>query len=69
MLETGTAIGGTKPVLVIIDEIDGATGGSDNVSNAELRIQVLIMVPQNAGFVHKLIGLTFTKSKKGTHCP
>jgi chromosome transmission fidelity protein 18 len=39
VLEAGTAVGGTKPVLVIIDEIDGATGGSDNVSNAELRIQ------------------------------
>lgn len=26
------AVGGSRPVLVIIDEIDGATGGSDNVS-------------------------------------
>lgn len=31
VLETGTAVGGRKPVLVVIDEIDGATGGMDNV--------------------------------------
>lgn len=30
-LETGSAIGSSKPVLIIIDEIDGATGGGDNV--------------------------------------
>jgi chromosome transmission fidelity protein 18 len=32
VLETGSAVGGSKPVLVVIDEIDGATGGGDNVS-------------------------------------
>ena len=31
-LESGSAVGSSKPVLVIIDEIDGATGGGDNVS-------------------------------------
>lgn len=30
-LESGSAIGSSKPVLIIIDEIDGATGGADNV--------------------------------------
>lgn len=30
-LESGSAVGSSKPVLIIIDEIDGATGG-DNVS-------------------------------------
>lgn len=30
-LEAGSAIGETRPVLVVIDEIDGATGGTDNV--------------------------------------
>jgi hypothetical protein len=30
-LESGAAVGSSKPVLVIIDEIDGATGAGDNV--------------------------------------
>ena len=30
-LESGSAIGSKKPVCVIIDEIDGATGAGDNV--------------------------------------
>ena len=30
-LESGAAIGSSKPVLVIVDEIDGATGAGDNV--------------------------------------
>lgn len=30
-LEAGSAVGEKKPVLVVIDEIDGATGGTDNV--------------------------------------
>ncbi|KAI0063440.1 P-loop containing nucleoside triphosphate hydrolase protein [Artomyces pyxidatus] len=45
-LESGYAVGSTKPVLVVIDEIDGATG--DNAS----------------GFIHKLIQLTYEKSRK-----
>ncbi|PVF95198.1 P-loop containing nucleoside triphosphate hydrolase protein [Serendipita vermifera] len=48
VLEAGTAVGGSKPVLVIIDEIDGATGGGDN----------------NAGFVQRLVNLTMAKPKK-----
>jgi chromosome transmission fidelity protein 18 len=30
-LESGAAIGSSKPVLVVIDEIDGATGVGDSV--------------------------------------
>jgi chromosome transmission fidelity protein 18 len=30
-LESGSAVGSVKPMLLIIDEIDGATGGGDNV--------------------------------------
>lgn len=30
-LESGCAVGSTKPVLLIIDEIDGATGAGENV--------------------------------------
>ncbi|KAF5389958.1 hypothetical protein D9757_003561 [Collybiopsis confluens] len=48
MLETGYTVKSTKPVLVIIDEIDGATGAGDN-SNT---------------FIHKLVQLTQDKLKK-----
>lgn len=30
-LESGSTVGSAKPVLLVIDEIDGATGGTDNV--------------------------------------
>lgn len=30
-LESGAAIGSSKPVLVVVDEIDGATGAGDTV--------------------------------------
>ena len=34
-LESGTAVGGSKPVLIVIDEIDGATGGGgENVGSS-----------------------------------
>ncbi|KAN0077179.1 P-loop containing nucleoside triphosphate hydrolase protein [Tylopilus felleus] len=48
VLESGSAVGSTKPVLLIIDEIDGATGGGDN-SNS---------------FVQKLVSLTLDKPRK-----
>ncbi|KAI6045547.1 P-loop containing nucleoside triphosphate hydrolase protein [Pisolithus marmoratus] len=49
-LEAGSTVGSSKPVLLVIDEIDGATGGGDNSS----------------GFVQKLVSLTFNKpNKKG----
>ncbi|KAF9077157.1 P-loop containing nucleoside triphosphate hydrolase protein [Rhodocollybia butyracea] len=47
-LETGYTVKSTKPVLIIIDEIDGATGAGDN-SNT---------------FVHKLVQLTQDKPQK-----
>ena len=31
-LESGFAVGSEKPVLLVIDEIDGATGTGENVS-------------------------------------
>lgn len=33
-LESGYAVGRGKPVLLVIDEIDGATGAGDSVSCA-----------------------------------
>ncbi|KAF8556305.1 hypothetical protein OG21DRAFT_1409344, partial [Imleria badia] len=39
ILESGSAVGSTKPVLLIIDEIDGATGG-DNVRRSFNHLQV-----------------------------
>ncbi|KAL1746335.1 P-loop containing nucleoside triphosphate hydrolase protein [Schizophyllum fasciatum] len=41
-LESGSAVGSKKPVLLVIDEIDGATGAGDNSSS----------------FIHKLVQLT-----------
>ncbi|CAG7845866.1 Chromosome transmission fidelity protein 18 [Serendipita indica DSM 11827] len=48
VLEAGTKVGGSKPVLVVIDEIDGATGGGDNT----------------IGFVQRLLSMTIDKPKK-----
>lgn len=39
-LESGYAVGSSKPVLVVIDEIDGATG--DNVSSEALLPEMFI---------------------------
>ncbi|KIY73222.1 P-loop containing nucleoside triphosphate hydrolase protein [Cylindrobasidium torrendii FP15055 ss-10] len=47
-LESGSSVGGSKPVLLVIDEIDGATGGGDNSS----------------GFINKLISLTYDRPKR-----
>ncbi|KAJ7157004.1 P-loop containing nucleoside triphosphate hydrolase protein [Mycena crocata] len=47
-LESGCAVGSTKPVLLIIDEIDGATGAGES-SNT---------------FIHKLVQLTYDKPWK-----
>lgn len=32
-LESGSRINSVKPTLVVVDEIDGATGGGENVSS------------------------------------
>ncbi len=37
-VESGAMIGSSKPNLVVIDEIDGATGGSESVSTWTLEI-------------------------------
>jgi hypothetical protein len=39
-LESGSRINSSKPTLVIVDEIDGATGGGDNVSEKFTSIRV-----------------------------
>ncbi|KAI0318836.1 P-loop containing nucleoside triphosphate hydrolase protein [Amylostereum chailletii] len=46
--EAGYTIGNSKPSLIVIDEIDGATGGGDNAT----------------GFVQKLIQLALEKPQK-----
>jgi hypothetical protein len=33
-LESGASVGSKKPTLLIVDEIDGATGGGDNVNSS-----------------------------------
>ncbi|KAF9484666.1 P-loop containing nucleoside triphosphate hydrolase protein [Pholiota conissans] len=47
-LESGSAIGSTKPVLLVIDEVDGATGAGDSSST----------------FVHKLVQLILAKPRR-----
>ncbi|KIP08852.1 hypothetical protein PHLGIDRAFT_68643 [Phlebiopsis gigantea 11061_1 CR5-6] len=47
-LESGSKVGSSKPTLLVVDEIDGATGGSDT----------------SAGFIFKLVQLTQDKPKK-----
>lgn len=47
-LESGSLVNSTKPVLVVIDEIDGATGAGENTSS----------------FIHSLVQLTLNKSRK-----
>lgn len=42
-IETGYAVGSAKPVLIVIDEIDGATG--DNVSHELLVIGLFSDLP------------------------
>jgi chromosome transmission fidelity protein 18 len=65
-LESGTSVGGTKPVLVVIDEIDGATGGGENV--CVLASQLLsLLIPaswKSSGFIQKLVQLTYDKTTK-----
>ena len=40
-LESGSAIGSKRPVCVVIDEIDGATGAGDNVSNSIVNFNII----------------------------
>ncbi|PPQ93288.1 hypothetical protein CVT25_015286 [Psilocybe cyanescens] len=50
-LESGSAVGSAKPVLLVIDEVDGATGAGDN-SNT---------------FVHKLVQMINTRPRRKDH--
>ncbi|XP_006457848.1 hypothetical protein AGABI2DRAFT_63250, partial [Agaricus bisporus var. bisporus H97] len=52
-LESGSSVNGTKPVLVIIDEIDGATGAGDNTSSF---IHNLVQFTQNTRGKKKRLG-------------
>ncbi|KAF8891293.1 P-loop containing nucleoside triphosphate hydrolase protein, partial [Infundibulicybe gibba] len=48
-LESGSAVGSSKPVLLIIDEIDGATGAGESVFEQ---------------LIHKLVQLTYDKPRQ-----
>lgn len=64
-LESGSAVGSSKPVLLIIDEIDGATGAGDNVSILlSLSSAYLFIFSQSSSFIHKLVQLTYDKPRK-----
>ncbi|KAF9564421.1 hypothetical protein CPC08DRAFT_660610 [Agrocybe pediades] len=53
-LESGSAIGSTKPVLLVIDEIDGATGAGDNANTFIHKLVQLIQVkPQNKHYTSR----------------
>ncbi|EKM54246.1 uncharacterized protein PHACADRAFT_210061 [Phanerochaete carnosa HHB-10118-sp] len=47
-LESGATIGSSRPTLLVVDEIDGATGGTDS----------------SAGFIHRLVHLIHDKPKR-----
>lgn len=49
-LESGYAVGSSKPVLVVIDEIDGATG--DNVSS-RIHIPAMCIELPLGPWIHK----------------
>lgn len=49
-IESGYAVGSAKPVLVVIDEIDGATG--DNVSHGFLLTGLFAESPSGS-WVHQ----------------
>ncbi|KAH7921370.1 P-loop containing nucleoside triphosphate hydrolase protein [Leucogyrophana mollusca] len=46
-LESGSAVGSTKPVLLIIDEIDGATGGDNSSSFIQKLVSLTFDRPRN----------------------
>jgi len=69
-LESGAAIGSSKPVLVVVDEIDGATGAGDNVRIAAT-VSYLAQPDgcrKSAGFIQRLIALTQGNLKKKRGC-
>lgn len=44
-LESGSSVGSKKPVLLVLDEIDGASGSGDNVGLPSLCLRSLRLVP------------------------
>lgn len=62
-LESGSSVNGTKPVLVIIDEIDGATGAGDNVRQFSILFNRLSESFQTSSFIHNLV--QFTQNTRG----
>jgi hypothetical protein len=54
-------MGSNKPVLMVIDEIDGATG--DGVSMLWIKYKPVMTISQASGFVNKLIQITLDKPK------
>lgn len=67
-LESGAAIGSSKPVLVIIDEIDGATGAGDTVRPLSTVPTLYPFWPnerwKSTGFIQRLIALTQDNPKR-----
>lgn len=66
-MESGAAVGSKKPVLLVVDEIDGATGGGDNVCSPMLVYLMdaqVTAILKTSGFVQKLLQLTFDKPKR-----
>ena len=51
-LESGSMVGSKKPTLMVIDEIDGATGGTET----------------SGGFIHKLVQLIQEKPRRKGEC-
>ena len=47
-LESGAKIGSSRPNLVVIDEIDGATGGSDSVSSSTSQDVLVILTNERS---------------------
>ncbi|KAF8197572.1 P-loop containing nucleoside triphosphate hydrolase protein [Pholiota molesta] len=49
-LESGSAIGSTKPVLLVIDEVDGATGAGDSSNTFIYKlVQLILAKPRRKG--------------------
>jgi chromosome transmission fidelity protein 18 len=70
-LEVGHAMGSTKPVLVVIDEIDGATADNVSVQRRSGIFSYEGIQKQggtNVGFINKLIGLTMDPPKNKSAC-
>jgi len=63
-LETGQGIRSKRPVLVVIDEVDGATGENVSFVPFLLLLKSEITWLKTGSFVQKLIQLTMEKPRK-----